>query len=197
MSKNHHNCTAIMVILGISLASSSISFSQSAAQDASQTASANITDIHHDSPVRSGSSETSRFHFNIGVKKYKEKNWDEAEKAFEAVLRANDLHKQANFYLAHINSKQGENENVIKYVKAYHGFQESYVSQNCLDLIAMSDTGLVSLIEGVNSGVVPQSELTSRIIELTEALGPELVQACKLVSKRQAGHVDFLTEGNP
>jgi len=140
MIKNRRNCASIMAILGISLASSSISFSQTvAAQDTS------------------GSSETSRFYFNIGVKRYKEEKWDEAEKAFEAVLRADHLHKQANFYLAHINSKQGEDENVIKYVKAYHGFQESYVNEDCIALVASSDLGLVELIESVNSGALSQN----------------------------------------
>jgi len=79
-------------------------------------------------------------------------------------------------------------------VKAYHGFKESYVTPECIALVASSDLGLVSLVEDVNSGITPQEELTSKIIELTKSLGPEFAQTCKLVSKSRARHVDFLKD---
>jgi len=71
----------------------------------------------------SEASETASYFFKIGVKNYEKGNLDKAEKSFEAVLRTKDLVQQSNYYLARINAKQGEDENVLKYVKAYHGIQ--------------------------------------------------------------------------
>ena len=53
-------------------------------------------------------SSTSSYYFKIGIKRYERGALDKAEKAFEAVLRTNDLQKLSYLYLAHINAQQGE-----------------------------------------------------------------------------------------
>ena len=200
---------AIITIAALSFAIPSISFSNQVGNpDATNapTSDEDAVDIHNgyrvkgrlDNRVGSGNgrfaSSTSSFYFRLGVKKYKEEQWEEAEKAFEAVLRANGLNKQANFYLAHINSKQGEEDQVLKYVKAYHGLKESYVTSECIALAESSDLGLVPLMESANSGEMSPEEFIFKLAELGESLGPEFAETCKLVSKSHAGNADFLTD---
>ena len=200
---------AIIVVAAFSFAIPSISFSKQVSNsDASSEAVSDedAVDIHNGyrvkgrlpNRVRLGNgryaSSTSSFYFTLGVQKFKEEKWDEAEKAFETVLRTNDLHKQANFYLAHINSKQGEEDQVLKYVKAYHGLKESYVTSECIALAESSDLGLVPLMESANSGEISPEEFIFKLAELGESLGPEFAETCKLVSKSHAGNADFLTD---
>ena len=59
-------------------------------------------------------SSTSSYYFKIGIKRYERGALDKAEKAFEAVLRTNDLKKLSYLYLAHINAQQGQRELELK-----------------------------------------------------------------------------------
>lgn len=197
--------TAIAIV-GLCLAVPSISFSNQASNPHASTSTTweeNGKDIHNGyrvkgrlgNRVRLGdgklATSSSSYYFNLGVKKFKEEKWDEAEKAFEKVLLTSHLHRQAYYYLAHINSKQGDTEQVVKYVKAFHGFEEAQVSPECLALGASSDIGLVELVESANSGEISQTEFVTRMVKLVESLGPEFARACKLVSKRRSGNVDL------
>ena len=199
---------SVIAMAGLFLAIPSISFSnQVDTSDDSKDATAEqeTIDIHNGYTVGSRlksriwlgdgrrASSSASYYFNLGVSRYDEQNWDEAEAAFEKVLLSNDLHKQANFYLAHINAKQGEDAKVVQYVKAYHSFRETHVTQECVELIASLDLGLVPLIDSVNSGSVPPSELTSRIYEIAKSQGPEFARICRLVPKSRAASDDILS----
>ena len=72
-------------------------------------------------------SSTSSYYFKIGIKRYERGALDKAEKAFEAVLRTNDLKKLSYLYLAHINAQQGQRELELKYTKAYYSIAETEI----------------------------------------------------------------------
>jgi len=132
---NKYRKSTIIAILSLTIAYPTISLSQDTFDEATvseQVSDENSMDIHNgftganlsrqiELEWQQFTSSTSSYYFKAGVKKYKKEQWDEAEKAFEAVLRSDHLHKQALFYLAHINAKQGEEDQVLKYIKAYHG----------------------------------------------------------------------------
>ena len=77
----------------------------------------NPTSPNRFNPNRSlyGASETATFYYKVGVKQFEKGNLDKAERAFNSVLRADGLNKQAYHYLALINLKQGNKEAAQKY----------------------------------------------------------------------------------
>jgi len=141
-------------------------------------------------------SDTAIRYFNKGVKNYEKGKWDKAEKAFESFLLTKDetKRKEAYYYLANINSKQGDERESLKYVRAFHGLEDSYVTSDCIALVSTLDSELLYLIESVSLGLASQEELESKIIELVSEQGSEFSQTCKLVSKSRAGHADFLSD---
>jgi len=72
-------------------------------------------------------SSTSSYYLKIGIKRYEKGKLDKAEKAFETVLRTNDLKKLSYLYLAHINAQQGDRELELKYTQAYHSIPETEI----------------------------------------------------------------------
>lgn len=128
MTKLKASITAIAA-LSLSLCFSSLSYAQTVYSSADQVKQGDLTHLgplnssiqsHKESPFGRIYSSTSSYYFKVGVKNFERNNLDKAEKAFEAVLRTNDLKKQAYYYLAQINAKQNEQENVEKYIMAYH-----------------------------------------------------------------------------
>ncbi len=68
-------------------------------------------------------SDTASFYYKTGVRHFEKGSLDKAEYAFKAVLRANGLNSEANYYLARINQKQGDEARAFEYAKAYQGLK--------------------------------------------------------------------------
>jgi len=69
-----------------------------------------------------GSSSTATSFFKRGMKRFEDGKLDQAEQAFEAVLRANGSKKMDKLtlhYLSHINYLQGEHDSSKQYAQAY------------------------------------------------------------------------------
>ena len=60
-------------------------------------------------------SSTASHYYRVGVRQFEKGNFDKAEYAFNAVLRANGLNQQAHYYLAKINMEQGDKESARKH----------------------------------------------------------------------------------
>ena len=60
-------------------------------------------------------SSTASHYYRVGVRQFEKGNFDKAEYAFNAVLRANGLNQQAHYYLAKINMEQGDKESATKH----------------------------------------------------------------------------------
>ena len=60
-------------------------------------------------------SSTASHYYRVGVRQFEKGNFDKAEDAFNAVLRANGLNQQAHYYLAKINMEQGDKESATKH----------------------------------------------------------------------------------
>ncbi|MEP6342580.1 MAG: hypothetical protein ABJ275_04630 [Maricaulaceae bacterium] len=65
-------------------------------------------------------SSTASFYYRVGVNNFKKGHMEKAERAFKAVLRADGLDTQANFYLAKIKLQEGDESKALEYAKAYH-----------------------------------------------------------------------------
>jgi len=68
-------------------------------------------------------SDTASHYFKVGVNQYKKGNLEKAEQAFEAVLRAKGLNKQAHYYLAKINIDQGQKTVAAEHAKKMHSYR--------------------------------------------------------------------------
>jgi len=75
--------------------------------------------IHTKSRILNGSSTASHY-YRVGVKEFEKENLDKAENAFNAVLRADGLDKEALLYLTKIKKKQGNTAQAKEYALAYH-----------------------------------------------------------------------------
>ncbi len=64
-------------------------------------------------------SSTASYYYRVGVSQFEKGNFEKAERAFEAVLRAKGLNKQALYYLTQISEKQGDDAKLTKYAQAY------------------------------------------------------------------------------
>jgi len=65
-------------------------------------------------------SETASHYYRVGVSQYEKGNLENAERAFQSVLRANGLNKQAYYYLARIGEKQGDAEKMAINAREFH-----------------------------------------------------------------------------
>jgi len=142
-------------------------------------------------------SDTAKRYYKIGVKNYKKEKFKEAKIAFEAFLRTSDsaLRKNVYYYLANIHSKQGDERQSLFYVKAFHGFNNVYVTEDCITLVASLDSEFLELLDSVSLGLISQDEFEPKLIELVDKQGPTFAQACQLISKNRAGHAEFLDGG--
>ena len=70
---------------------------------------------HRSNRIILDSSSTASHYYRVGVRQFEKGNFDKAEYAFNAVLRANGLNQQAHYYLAKINMEQGDKESAIKH----------------------------------------------------------------------------------
>lgn len=67
---------------------------------------------------------TASHYFRVGQAEFEKGNFEKAEYAFNAVLRAQGLNKQANYYLAKIGQAQGDEAKARKYALAFHGLKD-------------------------------------------------------------------------
>jgi len=65
-------------------------------------------------------SETASHYYRVGVRSFEKGNFQKAQEAFEAVLRADGLDKEAHHYLAVIKKSQGEMRSAKTHVLKYH-----------------------------------------------------------------------------
>ena len=71
----------------------------------------------------SGASDTASFYYRVGVRQFEKGNFDRAEEAFNAVLLADGLNRQAHYYLAKINIEQGDKETAVKHTRALETYK--------------------------------------------------------------------------
>jgi len=138
--------------------------------------------------------DKAKRYFRVGVRNFKKENWEEAKVAFEAFLRSSDniLRKDAYYYLANIHSKLGDERQSLYYVKAYHGFNDTYVTEDCISLVSSLDSEFLGLVESANLGLISPEEFEPKLIKLIDKQGPDFAKTCQLVSKNRAGHAEFL-----
>ena len=68
-------------------------------------------------------SSTASHYYRVGVRQFEKGNFDKAEYAFNAVLRANGLNQQAHYYLVKINMEQGDKESATKHALKFAAYK--------------------------------------------------------------------------
>lgn len=66
-----------------------------------------------------GASETASYYYITGIRQFEKENYDRAERAFKAVLRADGLNKAALHYLVAVSVKKGDTEQAKVYAERW------------------------------------------------------------------------------
>jgi len=124
-------------------------------------------------------SSTTSYYFKVGVRNYERGSLQEAEDAFEAVIRTGELILQSIYYLARINAKQGDDELVQQYVDAYHIFNRNRFASQC-----------VARVQALDLGELSMDQLISIATHVSDSRDSNFLKKCNLDSLKEAGLIE-------